>query len=210
MIAPSPLTPDDFWSLRFITDMRLSPDGHAIAYVLQSSDRAANEARSALWLLDTRSGAARQLTSGEARASSPRWSPDSRALAFVSDREDETAQVYLLRLDGGESRRLTLTRRGAGEPFWSPDGAWVGFSGEERAGERPLLDAPLTSAERERSAKDEADRPRQITRLQYRLDGKGYLEGRRKLFRVWLADGHAEQLTWGDVDDEQATCSPDG
>ncbi|HEY7975154.1 MAG TPA: S9 family peptidase, partial [Ktedonobacterales bacterium] len=68
----------------------------------------------------------------------------------------------------------------------------------------------LTADEREREKKDEADRPRLITRLQYRWDGKGYFEGRNKLFRVWLADGRAEQLTDGDYDDEQATCSPDG
>ncbi len=150
MPARMPLTPDDFWSLRFITDMRLSPDGSSIAYVLQTNDRAANKVRSAIWLLDTRTGASRPLTTGLARDTSPRWSPDGQSLAFISDREDETAQVYLLRLDGGEARRLTLTRRGAGDPFWSPDGAWIGFTSEERAGERPLLAAPLSKAEREK------------------------------------------------------------
>ncbi len=206
----TPLTLDDFWSLRFITDMRLSPDGRSIAYVAQSTDRAANETRSAIWLLDTRTGESRQISSGEKRDASPRWSPDGRSIVFTSDREDETAQLYLLSLAGGEARRLTLTRRGASEPFWSPDGAWVGFVSEARAEERPLLDEPLSAAERERAKKDEADRPRVITRLQYRWDGKGYFAGRSKLFRVWLADGRAEQLTDGDFDDEQASCAPDG
>lgn len=210
MSERAPLTLDDFWSLRFITDMRLSPDGHAIAFVVQSADRAANETRSAIWLLDIRSGETRQLTSGEKRDASPRWSPDGRAIAFTSDREDETSQLYLLDLAGGEARRLTLTRRGAGEPFWSSDGAWIGFTSETRPGERALLERPRTAAEREQEKKDEADRPRIISRLQYRWDGKGYLEGRGKLFRVWLAEGRCEQLTDGDYDDMQATCSPDG
>ena len=209
-MASSPLVLDDYWNLRFLTDMRLSTDGRFIAYVAQSADREANEIRSAIWLLDVRSGEQRQLTSGAKRDSSPRWSPDGRSLAFISDREDETAQLYLLPLDGGDARRLTLTRRGASELFWSPDGAWIGFVSETRAGEQPLLERPLTAAERERERKDEADRPRVITRLQYRWDGKGYLEGRGKLFRVWLADGRCEQLTDGDYDDMQAACSPDG
>src|SRR6185437_16176497 len=123
----APLTLEDYWTLRFLTDMRLSPDGQRIAYTVRSADRAANEIRSAIWLLDVRSGATRQLTSGQKRDSSPRWSPDGHSLVFISDREDDTAQLYLLRLDGGDARRLTLTRRGASEPFWSPDGAWIGF-----------------------------------------------------------------------------------
>lgn len=210
MTKSAPLTLEDYWTLRFLTDMRLSPDGQRIAYTVRSADRAANEIRSAIWLLDVRSGATRQLTSGQKRDSSPRWSPDGHSLAFISDREDDTAQVYLLRLDGGDARRLTLTRRGANEPFWSPDGAWIGFVSETRAGEQPLLERPPTAEERERERKDEADRPRVITRLQYRWDGKGYLEGRGKLFRVMLADGRCEQLTDGDYDDLQPACSPDG
>ena len=210
MTKRAPLTLEDYWTLRFLTDMRLSPDGQRIAYTVRSADRAANEIRSAIWLLDVRSGATRQLTSGQKRDSSPRWSPDGHSLVFISDREDDTAQLYLLRLDGGDARRLTLTRRGASEPFWSPDGAWIGFVSETRAGEQPLLERPLTAEERERERKDEADRPRIITRLQYRWDGKGYLEGRGKLFRVTLADGRCEQLTDGDFDDLQPACSPDG
>ncbi|HEX8730085.1 MAG TPA: S9 family peptidase [Ktedonobacterales bacterium] len=210
MTERAPLTVEDYWTLRFLTDMRLSPDGQRIAYTVRSADQTANEFRSAIWLLDVRSGAARQLTAGEKRDTSPRWSPDGQSLAFVSDREDDTAQLYLLRLDGGDARRLTLTRRGASEPFWSPDGAWIGFVSETRADEQPLLERPLTPEERERERKDEADRPRVITRLQYRWDGKGYLEGRSKLFRVTLADGHCEQLTDGDYDDMQPACSPDG
>ncbi|MGH2501415.1 MAG: TolB family protein, partial [Ktedonobacterales bacterium] len=210
MTESAPLTIEDYWTLRFLTDMRLSPDGQRIAYTVRSANQDANEIRSAIWLLDAQSGAARQITSGEKRDSSPRFSPDGRSLAFISDREDDTAQLYLLRLDGGDARRLTLTRRGASEPFWSPDGAWIGFVSETRAGEQPLLERPLTAGERERERKDEADRPRVITRLQYRWDGKGYLEGRSKLFRVTLADGNCEQLTDGDYDDIQPACSPDG
>ena len=92
-----PMTPDDFWSLRFVTDMRLSPDGNAIAYAVQSNDRAANETRSAIWLLDTRSGETRQLTSGMKHDTSPRWSPDGGSIAFISDREegDEIGRAHV-------------------------------------------------------------------------------------------------------------------
>ena len=204
------LMPADYWALRFITEMRLSPDGGLLAYVLRSSDREANETRSAIWLLDTATGQSRQLTSGEKRDTSPRWSPDGRTLAFISDREDQTAQLYTIALAGGEAQRRTLTRRGAGEPFWSPDGAWIGFTAEVRPGEGALLSHPLPAEARERERIDEAERARHITRLQYRWDGQGYFEGRTKLFRVWLDNDRAERLTEGDSDDAQATISPDG
>src|SRR5579859_1302374 len=168
------LTPGDFWALRFITEIRLSPDGGLLAYVLRSSDREANETRSAIWLLDTATGQSRRLTSGEKRDTSPRWSPDGRTLAFISDREGETAQLYTLALAGGEAQRRTLTRRGAGEPFWAPDGAWIGFTAETRPGEEPLLRHPLTAEARERERREEAESARHITRLQYRWDGQGY------------------------------------
>ncbi len=204
------LTPDDYWALRFITDMRLSPDGGLLAYVLRGSDREANETRSAIWLLDTATGQSRRLTSGEKRDTSPRWSPDGRTLAFISDREDGVAQLYTIAPDGGEAQRRTLTRRGAGEPFWSPDGAWIGFTAEVRPGEEPLLSRPLAAEERERERREEAERARHITRLQYRWDDHGYFEGRSKLFRVWLADDRAERLTEGDYDDAQGAVAPDG
>ena len=204
------LTPADFWALRFITEMRLSPDGGQLAYVLRASDREANKARSAIWLLDIATGQSRRLTSGAHRDASPRWSPDGRTLAFISDREDDTSQLYTIAVSGGEARRRTLARRGAGEPFWSPDGAWIGFTAEVRPGEEPLLRRPLTAEARERERQEEAERPRHITRLQYRWDGHGYFEGRAKLFRVWLDGDRAEQLTEGDYDDAQAAASPDG
>ena len=210
MTERRPLTPDDFWQMRFLTDTALAPDGQHLAYVVLSADREANQQRSAIWLLDLASGESRALTAGTARDTSPCWSPDGRLLAFTSDREGEGAQVYLLALAGGEARRLTHMRRGTRDPFWSSDGAWVGFESEVRPGEAPDAEPPHDAATRERERREEAERPRIITRLQYRWDGKGYFEGRRHLFRVRVGGGAVEALTDGDYDDSDGACSPDG
>jgi dipeptidyl aminopeptidase/acylaminoacyl peptidase len=69
---------------------------------------------------------------------------------------------------------------------------------------------PEDEAARKRREKDEADKPRIITRLQYRWDGKGYFEGRSHLFRVHVANGATEPLTDGDYDDGGAASSADG
>src|SRR5207244_1818075 len=73
----------------------------------------ANAYRTAIWVapLDGFSEP-RQFTSGERNDGSPRWSPDGRWLAFVSNRDGEDekkakGQLYVLPADGGEPRRLT-------------------------------------------------------------------------------------------------------
>ena len=78
----------------------------------------------------------RRFTAGP-NDTSPRWSPDGAALAFVRAPQGEVKpanteerargvgkpQIWLLPTDGGEARQLTFLRYGAGNPVWSPDGA---------------------------------------------------------------------------------------
>jgi dipeptidyl aminopeptidase/acylaminoacyl peptidase len=204
------MTPDDFWRLRLLTEMRLSPDGRRVAYTLETADREQNERRSAIWLLDIESGASRQLTSGTSRDHSPRWSPDGYQLAFLSTRGGDETQIWVMPVDGGEPRRLTNLRHGASELFWSADGNWIGFEVGVRPDEPISAPRGQTAEERERARKDEEERPRVISRQIYRWDGKGYLDGRTHLFRVPLDGGEPEQLTEGDYDDGEGACSPDG
>ena len=84
------------------------------------------------------SAPARQVTIGSRADRRPRFSPDGRTLAFISDRrllvEEEPDrpkeakdrldcdQLFLLPLDGGEARRLTDLPRGVNDVAWSPDG----------------------------------------------------------------------------------------
>src|SRR5260221_11644367 len=203
-------TPDDFWFMRFVTDMRLSPDGSLLAYAVQSNDRAANETRSAIWLWSAATGQARQLTSGARRDTNPRWSPDGHLLAFESDRAGGKTQVWVVPVDGGEARQVSHLRRGASDPVGTADGAALIVRGEVRPEENPLQSLSDEPVERTRREKDEADRPRIVTRLQYRWDGKGYFEGRTQLFRIPLNGGAVEQLTGGDFDHGDAACPPAG
>src|SRR5262249_13109082 len=53
-------------------------------------------------------------------------SPDGTRLVFVSRGSDETARLFVRRLDQPKATRLAGTE-GAYAPFFSPDGQWVGF-----------------------------------------------------------------------------------
>ena len=188
------MSPDDFWRLRLITDMRLSPDGDWLAYTLEESDETTNTTHAAIWRVHTGTGETRRLTNGRGYDSAPRFSPDGSQLAFVSTR-DGKAQLFTMSLDGGEAQQRTTGARGASEAAWAPDGASLYF--------KRLV--PPTVAD-----DGDPDRPHITTRLQYRWDGRGYLDGRMHLFRIRLADGETTQVTVGDADCSHATPSPDG
>src|SRR2546430_8460253 len=70
----------------------------------------------------------RPLTSGRHRDTAPRWSPDGASLAFLSDREGDCSQQFLLPLSGGEPRQLTSLKYGAGASVWSPSGDRLAFA----------------------------------------------------------------------------------
>ncbi len=205
------LTLEDTWAFKLITDMRLSPDGQRIAFTLETQDKELNEKRSAIWMLDVAEGTPRQFSSGTKHDTSPRWSADGRFLAFLSDRADEKSQVWVMPADGGEARKLTKMKNGVNELCWSPDGAWIAFTSEIGPdGKITNDDEPKDAKAREREERDEAERLRVVTRLQFRWDGRGLLEGRSHLFKINVASGELVRLTDGDYHHGEPAWSPDG
>ena len=77
----APVTPGTMLSLRTPLDAQISPDGHAVAFLVSEYVPAQSKPRTRLWLAPVESGEARPvaLAQGEARGADtcPRWSPDS-------------------------------------------------------------------------------------------------------------------------------------
>jgi dipeptidyl aminopeptidase/acylaminoacyl peptidase len=124
---------DSMLSLEWPGEARISPDGKYVAYEVQTTDWEANEFPTHLRVAVTATGKTYRLTAGKGSSHSPRWSPDGKRLAFLSDRSGKT-QVYLIAPGGGEAVALTNQEAGAGRCEWSPDGKSLAFVAPEPEG----------------------------------------------------------------------------
>ena len=124
--AAKPAKLDDLLRIRNIEEARISPAGDRVAYVLSEIDLAKNATRSSIWLIKTAGGTPLRLTAGPGRDETPRWSPDGKEMAFISDR-DGSNQIWLIDLAGGEARKPVPIEGGASSFAWSPDGRKIAF-----------------------------------------------------------------------------------
>jgi dipeptidyl aminopeptidase/acylaminoacyl peptidase len=164
-------------SLRTPLDAQISPDGHAVAFLVSEYVPAQPKPRTRLWLAPVESGEARPvaLAQGEARGADtcPRWSPDSHKIAFLSSREQsprETMQIYITspEEDGQETaRKVCNLPNGAESLAWSPDGARIAFIALE--GAEPEIDPivlgsqPVGRHRRLWTVRTESDTPEPVT-----------------------------------------------
>ena len=124
--AAKPIAFDDFIRIKRVTDLQLSPDGATIAFVVTIMDKAANRGTSDIWLVPSRGGEPRRLTSSPAADMNPRWSPDGRTIAFISSRSG-SPQVWKIDPNGGEAVQVTRISTGASGVIWSPKGTHLAF-----------------------------------------------------------------------------------
>jgi dipeptidyl aminopeptidase/acylaminoacyl peptidase len=119
------LTPEASLNLRAISDLQYSPDGKRLAFVVMEPAKGQGRKRH-IWIHEAGEDGSRQFTYSEKSESGPRWSPDGKTLAFLSDR-GEAQQIYLMRADGGEGVALTKGKNGVRGFEWAPDGTRIAY-----------------------------------------------------------------------------------
>src|ERR1035438_2137469 len=88
--------------LKRIGDPQISPDGRLVAFTVQTVDVTANKKPVQVWTVPLDGGTPRQITRDGESNQRPRWSPDSRRIAYLSDRggsrsEEHTSELQSLR-----------------------------------------------------------------------------------------------------------------
>ncbi|KAL4994405.1 Alpha/Beta hydrolase protein [Aspergillus recurvatus] len=131
--------------LKLPNDIRISPDGLKVVYALETFSRKDRKTVSSLWIADVGvDHSARQITSGLFRDEKPRWSPDGRYIAFLSDRGNGSSVIYLLGIGGfGEAYPLADDKhaRGVRDFEWSADGGFIAFVSKDGDDDERDIDA---------------------------------------------------------------------
>jgi dipeptidyl aminopeptidase/acylaminoacyl peptidase len=199
--AGRPLAPQDWYRFHGVSSVRIAPDGAAVAYLVTTYDKDADESLAQLWLSDWGGKESVQLTRGEG-VSEPRFSPDGRYLSFLSARPaGSTTQLWALDRRGGEPRQLTHATGEIVSYEWSPDAGRIVLvmrSGEDAAGNDEAAHRP---------------KPLVIQAYHFKEDGRGYLTAasRTHLYLLDVASGDCQPLT-GDAarEDSLPAFAPDG
>ena len=127
-VHAEPYDAASMWQMQRLGDPDISPDGRLAVVPVTRYDVDKNKGETDLWLVPTKPGKARQLTTSASSAGTPVWSPDGEMIAFVGKRgEDKQQQLYVIAVDGGEARRVTNVPTGVIAPKWFPDSRRLAF-----------------------------------------------------------------------------------
>lgn len=101
----------------WLRDVQISPDGTEIAFCYKGD----------IYKVPANGGTATQLTTQASYECSPIWSPDSKQIAFASDRNGNF-DLFVMSADGGVARRLTTHSASEIPSTFTTDGNYILFS----------------------------------------------------------------------------------
>ena len=220
--AMRPFTFEDMMKLKRIGDPQPSPNGKWVLFAAVDVDLAANKKTSHIWIvpLNTNNGATgvspvhpgpgtpttERVLIPEQDGDRPRWSPDGKHFAFISNKEGG-GQVWIADFntaDGTVTRahKLTSIATEAGGELWSPDGKNILFTSDVYPECDGVPDAEAAcNAKKLKEIEDSKVKAIIFDRLLYR-HWTSYKRGMRSHIFVTSADGGAppRDLTPGDYD----------
>src|SRR2546429_3872124 len=82
--TPRPISIDDYFQIRVVSDPDLSPEGGFVTYTVESRLLKEDKNEDRIWMVPTAGGETVPLTAGGAPPSPPRWGPPGKCTSFFS------------------------------------------------------------------------------------------------------------------------------
>ena len=182
---------DDLMKVRRVGDPQVSPDGRQVAFTIGDVNFDGNRVVTQIYVVSLAGGETKQLTKGDRSATSPRWSPDGRKIAYVTG-----GQIWVMEPDGDHKDQVTKISTGAGGPVWSADGRWIAFGSEVY----PECINDDCNKRKDEAAEKSKVKAHITDRLLYRHWVEWRDVKRTHVFVVSSKGGEARDLTPGDFD----------
>ncbi len=196
----------DIFSLEYVSDPQISPDGSRVIYVRNFKDIMTDRNLSNLWIVNFDGSGNRPLTTGNQNDSHPRWSHKGDRIIFKSNKEDKKTKLYMMWMDTREIVPLTNTVESPQNISWSRDDRHLAFTMFVPNRSESLIQMPDKPEGAEWNVP-----PIYIDQLNYRGDGAGYLrQGNQQIFMLSTQGGTPRQLTFSEFDHGAPSWSAQG
>lgn len=178
---------ESFLEFNYLSQLKFSPDGKNICFLVKEADKEENNYTSQLWIYDLAAEEMLQLTSGKNDGNFC-WL-DNNNILFVSDREENEedkilpeTKLYTININGGEAQHFTTIPRQI-----------VDFTADK-------LGNLIFTAQKDLKERDkeelEAEKDYEILQeIPFWANGEGFIDQHRtQLFRLDLDNGEYEQI----------------
>ena len=118
-------------------DYAFSPDGTEMTFTMNTDSLTATSTNNDLFVVSSRGGSARRITSNPANDAQPTYSPDGKMIAYLAMERpgfeaDQRRLVVYDRATGNRRLVTSPTDVSVGEMVWSPDGRYIYCTGDNK------------------------------------------------------------------------------
>ena len=178
--------------IRRVGEPQISPDSKTVLLTIGDVNLDLNKVITQIYSVGINGSNLVPLTQGNSSNTSPRWSPDGRKIAFITNE-----QIWIMNADGTGSKQLTDLATGVSKFLWSPDGNKIAFLSDVY----PVCNGNNKCIqEKELEQQTKIVKAVETNRLLYKHWNEVRNIKRTHIFTIASNGGEATEITHGDYD----------